>query len=583
MSGQPPLRAAPLPPKVSAPKVFLPKLVTVLREGYRFADLRRDTLAGLTVAIVALPLAMALAIASGAAPATGLVTAIIAGFLISALGGSRYQIGGPTGAFISVVYVIIAKHGYDGLVLATLMAGAILIVAGLLRVGTWMKYIPQPLITGFTAGIAVILLASQLKDLLGLQLEHVPAEFLPKLMALGADLANFNPWALGLALGSIAVIVGIRRWSPTAPGFLIAVVAAAAVVTVFGIPVDTIGSRFGGIPSALPALSLPDVSWMRLTALLPAAFTIAFLAGVESLLSAVVADGMTGGRHRSNTELIAQGVANIGSALFGGLPATGAIARTATNIRAGGRSPIAGMLHAVFLLLFVLFAARLAGYVPLPALAGVLAVVAWNMSEHGHFRHVLRAAPRGDRLVLLLTFGLTVLVDLTVAIEVGMVVAAFVFMVRMAQMVEVSSGMSLIEGDSDEDEGDRARPDNGNQRAQLPKGVEVFQISGPLFFGAANRLDNLLDHFYAPPKVFILRMRLVPFVDGSGGYALKNLAERCRRKGIVLIVSGLQPQPQRVLTKLEFTPREGGLHLAANFNEALKLAETFVGEPPPQA
>ena len=413
--------------------LFLPKLVTVLREGYRFADLRRDALAGLTVAIVALPLAMALAIASGAAPETGLVTAIIAGFLISALGGSRFQIGGPTGAFIPVVYVIIATHGFDGLVLATLIAGAILIVAGLLRVGTLMKYIPQPLITGFTAGIAVIIFASQIKDLLGLRLENVPAGFLPRLAALGADLGSFNPWALGLALGCIAIIVGLRRWSPTAPGFLVAVVAASAVVMVFAVPVDTIDSRFGGIPSALPALGFPEVSWARLTALLPAAFTIAFLAGVESLLSAVVADGMTAGRHRSNTELIAVGVANAGSALFGGLPATGAIARTATNIRAGGRSPVAGILHAAFLLLFVLAAADLAGYVPLPALAGLLAVVAWNMSEHGHFRHVLRAAPRGDRLVLLLTFGLTVFVDLTVAIEVGMVVAAFVFMIRMAR------------------------------------------------------------------------------------------------------------------------------------------------------
>ena len=560
------------------PALFLPKLVTVLREGYRFADLRRDALAGLTVAIVALPLAMALAIASGAAPETGLVTAIIAGFLISALGGSRFQIGGPTGAFIPVVYVIIATHGFDGLVLATLMAGAILIVAGLLRVGTLMKYIPQPLITGFTAGIAVIIFASQIKDLLGLRLENVPAEFLPRLAALGADLGSFNPWALGLALGCIAIIVGLRRWSPTAPGFLVAVVAASVVVMVFAVPVDTIDSRFGGIPSALPALGFPEVSWARLTALLPAAFTIAFLAGVESLLSAVVADGMTAGRHRSNTELIAVGVANAGSALFGGLPATGAIARTATNIRAGGRSPVAGILHAAFLLLFVLAAADLAGYVPLPALAGLLAVVAWNMSEHGHFRHVLRAAPRGDRLVLLLTFGLTVFVDLTVAIEVGMVVAAFVFMIRMAQMVEVSSGVTLIEGDDGEE--DPVRNGDRNQRAQLPRGVEAFQISGPLFFGAANRVDNLLDNLNAPPKVFILRMRLVPFVDASGVHALKNLAERCRRQGIVLIVSGLQPQPLGVLTKMEFLPREGGLHLAADFKQALKLAETFIGGAP---
>lgn len=577
------LMARQIPPRVPPPVPrFQPKLITLLRDGYGLGDLRLDALAGLTVAIVALPLAMALAIASGAAPETGLITAIVAGFLVSALGGSRFQIGGPTGAFIPVVYVIIATHGYDGLVLATLMAGAILVVAGLLRVGTLMKYIPQPLITGFTAGIAVIILASQFKDLLGLQLDVVPAEFLPKLAALGADLGSFNPWALGLALGCIAIILGMRRWSPSAPGFLVAVIAASVAVMLFGLPVDTIGSRFGGIPSAMPALRFPEIGWTQVIALLPAAFTIAFLAGVESLLSAVVADGMSGGRHRSNTELIAQGVANAGSALFGGLPATGAIARTATNIRAGGRTPIAGILHAVFLLLFVLLAADLAGYVPLPALAGLLAVVAWNMSEHGHFRHVLRAAPHGDKLVLLLTFGLTVLVDLAVAIEVGMVVAAFLFMFRMTGMVEAESGMTLIEQDRADDSEDQASGADTRQRARLPRDVEAFKIRGPLFFGVANRLDTLLDHFYAPPKVFILRMRLVPFVDASGVHAMKNLAERCRRTGIVLIVSGLQPQPRQVLAKMDFTPRDGTLHLATDFEEALRLAAVVVdGVPPP--
>ncbi|PRH81809.1 SulP family inorganic anion transporter [Arenimonas caeni] len=554
---------------------FHPKLLTVLSEGYRLSDLRADSVAGLTVAIVALPLAMALAVASGADPATGLLTAIVAGFLISALGGSRVQVGGPTGAFIPVIYAIIASHGYDGLVIATLMAGAILVVAGLLKVGTLMKYLPQPLITGFTAGIAVIIFASQLKDLLGLQVEDVPADFLPKLAVLYDHIGSFNGWALGLALACVLLIVGLRRLAPSAPGFLVAVVAASAAVTVFGLPVETIGSRFGGVPSTLPAPSLPALDLARCIALLPAALTIAFLAGIESLLSAVVADGMTGRRHRSNTELIGQGIANGASALFGGLPATGAIARTATNIRAGGRTPVAGMLHAGFLLAFVLLASDLASYVPLPALAGLLVVVAWNMSEHGHFRRTLRSAPRGDKLVLLLTFGLTVFVDLTLAIEVGMVVAAFSFMYRMAGMVEVSAGVQLIEDDNGEETNSDA---DAAQREQLPPGVEVYQIRGPLFFGAANRVDQLLDQLFTRPRVFILRMRLVPLVDASGVHSLATLAERCKRQGIVLVISGLQPQPLAVARRMGLSERPGELHFAPDFPAALRLAATLSGD-----
>lgn len=552
---------------------FHPKLLTVFAEGYRLSDLRADSVAGLTVAIVALPLAMALAVASGADPATGLLTAIVAGFLISALGGSRVQVGGPTGAFIPVIYAIIATHGYDGLVIATLMAGIILVVAGLLKVGTLMKYLPQPLVTGFTAGIAVIIVASQLKDLLGLQVDDVPAEFLPKLGVLWAHLDSFNGWALGLALGCIAIIVGLRKLAPSAPGFLVAVVLASAAVALLALPVDTIGSRFGGVPSSLPLPALPTLDLARCIALLPAALTIAFLAGIESLLSAVVADGMTGRRHRSNTELIGQGIANGASALFGGLPATGAIARTATNIRAGARTPVAGMLHAGFLLAFVLLASDLASFVPLPALAGLLVVVAWNMSEHGHFRHTLRSAPRGDKLVLLLTFGLTIFVDLTVAIEVGMVVAAFAFMHRMAGLVEVTSGVQLIEDDSN---GESAA--DATQREQLPPGVEVYQIRGPLFFGAANRLDNLLDQLFSRPNVFILRMRLVPLVDASGVHSLGTLAERCKRQGIVLVISGLQPQPMAVARRLGLEERPGELHFAPDFPSALRLARSLSGE-----
>ena len=550
-------------PKRKRP-VFLPKLITTFAEGYRLADLRGDSVAGLTVAIVALPLAMALAVASGADPGIGLVTAIIAGFLISALGGSRFQIGGPTGAFIPVVYAIIVAHGYDGLVLATLMAGALLVVAGLLRVGTLMKYLPQPLITGFTAGIAVIIFASQLKDLFGLTTPDLPAEFLPKLAAIWHYRGTFEPWALVLAVSAIAIIVLTRRLAPSAPGFLFAVVGTSLATLAFDLPVDTIGSRFGGIPSTLPALHLPAVDLARVVSLIPAALTIAFLAGIESLLSAVVADGMTGRRHRSNTELIGQGVANVGSALFGGLPATGAIARTATNIRAGARSPVAGMLHALFLLGVVLWASGLARYVPLPALAGVLAVVAWNMSEHGHFRHTLSAAPRGDKAVLLVTFALTVFVDLTVAIQAGMVLAAFSFMHRMAQMVEVGSGVRLI--------GDEDALGEEDQRADLPRDVEVYRISGPLFFGAANRLDNLMDQLYGKPRCFILRMRQVPLIDASGVHSLQGLIDRCRRKGIVLIVSGLQAQPMQVIRRMGIADRPGELHFVADFAAACALA-----------
>ena len=562
-------------------RMFEPKLVTVLREGYSLATLRKDAVAGLTVAIVALPLAMALAIASGTTPEKGLHTAIIAGFLISALGGSRVQIGGPTAAFIPVVFMVIQKFGYGGLILCTLLAGLMLIGAGLLRLGTLMKYMPQPVITGFTAGIAVSIFSSQVKDMLGLRMASVPAEFLPRWQAYAQHIATTQPAAVALTVMGLAVIVGLRKWKPNWPGFLIALLACTLAATAFALPAETIGSRFGALPSALPSFDFPRIPFERTLELLPSSFTIAFLAGVESLLSAVVADGMTGGRHRSNGELVAQGVANVGSALFGGLPATGAIARTATNIRSGGRTPVAGMLHAGFLLAFMLLLSPLMRYVPLAALAAVLLVVAWNMSEYENFRNTL-SAPKGDRLVLLLTFLLTVFIDLTVAIEVGVVVAALVFMFRMAEAVEVSSGIRSVDDDL---RPDAARDADLDQRARLPKGVEAYQISGPLFFGAANRLDNLLDQFTVPPKVFILRMRLVPIIDASGVHALQKLAERCHRKGIALVVSGLQDQPNRVLARMQTHEHPGELHLAPDFEHALKLAERLTRQaahPPAQ-
>ena len=555
-------------------RMFVPKLYTVLRGGYRWGDLRADTVAGLTVAIVALPLAMALAIASGTTPDKGLHTAIIAGFLISAFGGSRVQIGGPTAAFIPVVFVVIQKFGYGGMILCTLMAGLMLIGAGLLRLGTLMKYMPQPVITGFTAGIAVSIFSSQVKDLLGLRMGAVPAEFLPRWVAYGKHIASTQPAAVAMAVLGLAVIVALRRWRPNWPGFLIALLVCTGVCVAFALPAETIGSRFGNLPSALPGFEFPHIPFERTFELLPSAFTIAFLAGVESLLSAVVADGMIGGRHRSNAELVAQGVANVGSALFGGLPATGALARTATNVRAGARSPIAGILHAAFLLLFMLLLSPWMRYVPLAALAAVLLVVAWNMSEYQHFRHTM-SAPKGDRLVLLLTFFLTVFFDLTLAIQAGIVVAAFVFMFRMADAVEVTSGIRMLEGN-----GDGQVDEDATQRARLPAGVEAFQISGPLFFGVASRLDDLLDQFRVAPKVFILRMRLVPFIDASGMHALETLFDRCRRRGIVLVISGLQQQPRRLVSRMRLHPREGELHFVADFESALELSESLVAAAP---
>ncbi len=549
--------------------LYIPKLVTVLRQGYRWNDFRHDALAGLTVAIVALPLAMALAIASGAGPEKGLHTAIVAGFLISALGGSRVQIGGPTAAFIPVVFNVIDKFGYEGLILCTLLAGLILILAGVLRVGTLMKYMPQPVVTGFTAGIAVSIFSSQIKDLFGLHMEKVPAEFVARWTAYWQHFSSYTPAACVLAVGCLILIVLLRRYRPTWPGFLLAVIAGSIAVAAFGMPVDTIAIRFpGGIPATLPHFAFPHIPFERTAELLPSALTIAFLAGVESLLSAVVADGMMGGRHRSNCELVAQGVANAASALFGGLPATGALARTATNVRSGARSPIAGILHAGFLLLFVLVLAPLMSYVPLPALAAVLLIVAWNMSEIEHFKHLMKG-PIGDRVVLLLTFALTVAFDLTVAIEAGLVLAAFLFMHRMAEVVAVRSNGTLL----DEDQDDFNLEAEPNQRAQLPPGVEAFQFSGPLFFAVANRLDDVLSQFPTPPRIFILRMRLVPLIDTSGVTALKQMLKRCQRLGIQVIFSGLREQPREILQAMDVHESPPSLRFATNFEQALRLSQ----------
>lgn len=549
-------------------QIFVPKLITVLREGYGVSDFRSDVLAGLTVAIVAIPLAMAIGIASGTTPDKGLITAVVAGFLISALGGSRVQIGGPTGAFIVVVYGVIEKFGYDGLVVATLMAGVMLLFAGFARLGTWIKYIPQPVITGFTAGIAVIIFSSQIRDLFGLEIAKVPGDFLAKWEVFWDARGSFNIEACGVSMGALLIIILLRKYAPQIPAFLTAVFAASIAVAGFHLSVPTIGSAFGGIPSHLPMPHMPEgVTLEHMWVLLPSAFTIAFLAGIESLLSAVVADGMINSRHRSNCELVAQGFANIASAFFGGMPATGAIARTVTNIRSGAKSPVSGILHAVFILLAMIAFSSLAVYVPLAALAAILLVVSWNMSEHEKIRHLMHA-PMGERLVMIITFLLTVTVGLTEAIEVGVVMAAILFMHQMSKAVEIATHSTLIAEDKN-DFNSMKRPD-----IVLPEGVQIYHIRGPLFFGMATRLIDVVEQMNLVPKVFILNMSDVPMIDSSGQEALATFLKRCAQKNVFVILCGLQYGPRKILRKLghhdDVTPEH---MFVQNLQEAMAIAQ----------
>ncbi|NBE06598.1 SulP family inorganic anion transporter [Paragemmobacter ruber] len=507
----------------SAPEPeFLPKILTVLGEGYRASDLRADALAGLTVAIVALPLSMAIAIASGVEPERGLYTTIIGGFLVSALGGSRFQIGGPAGAFIVLVSACVMAIGIDGLILATFLSGFLLMAAGALRLGTYIRFIPYPVTVGFTAGIAVIIFASQIRDLFGLTLATPePGEIVEKVHVLWAARDTVTPAAVAVALGVIAVIQGIKRWRPGAPGMLIAVALASVAVAALALPVETIGTKFGDLPRTPPAPALPVPTADALWQALPWAVSFTLLGAIESLLSAVVADGMSGARHRSNAELVAQGAANVGSALFGGFCVTGTIARTATNVRAGSRGPVSGMLHALFVLAFMLIAAPLAAYIPLAALAGVLAVVAWNMAEKEEFWHLLRAS-RADAMVLLVTFLLVVFRDLTEGIIVGFALGGLVFIARMSEAAEVTDAADMAISTADDDR-------------------VVIRLRGPWFFGAAARLGSVLERIADRPREFVIDLTDVPMIDSSGARSFLLLARRMARRGGILTVVGARP------------------------------------------
>jgi sulfate permease, SulP family len=505
---------------------FTPKLLTVWREGYGLGALRADALAGLTVAIVALPLSMAIAIASGVGPERGLYTAIVGGFLVSALGGSRYQIGGPAGAFIVLVAGCVAAIGVTGLILATMLSGLVLIAAGVLRLGTYIRYIPYPVTVGFTAGIAVIIFASQLREMFGLTLPgEEPGEIVAKVRSLWAARGTVTWAAVAVATVTAGVILGLRKSRPHWPGMLIAVIFASIVVAGLGLPVATIGTRFGALPQLLPAPALPDLSLWR--AALPWAASFALLGAIESLLSAVVADGMTGARHRSNAELIAQGVANVGSGLFGGFCVTGTIARTATNVRAGSRGPVSGMLHSVFLLLFLILAAPLAAYIPLAALAGVLAVVAWGMAERRELFALLRSS-RGDALVVLVTLLIVIFRDLTEGILVGFALAGLVVLRRMSETVEVSQAERL--------------------GTALPRADRVvYYLRGPYFFGAAAQLGGVLDRIAEAPRALVIDLTEVPLIDSSGAQSFQRLARQAARRGGQLYLVGLKPALQRQL------------------------------------
>lgn len=549
-----------------------PKLLTILREGYTHKMFQGDLLGGLTVGIVALPLAIALAIASGVKPEQGLYTAIFAGFVIAVLGGTRTGISGPTGAFIVIVYGIVQRYGYDGLVVATLIAGVLLVVMGLARMGAFLKFVPYPVVVGFTAGIALIIFSSQVSDFLGLRIEKVPADFVEKWIEYARNISTVNPYSLGVGVVSLLIIVFWNKLIKKVPGQLVAILLVTFVVQIFQLPVETIETRFGAVPNTLPTPHLPAVSWELIQQLFSPALTIAILAALESLLSAVVADGMTGTRHRSNMELVAQGAGNIVSVIFGGVPATGAIARTATNIKSGGTTPVSAIFHCIFLLLVLLFIGKWAALIPMATLSAVLLVVAYNMSEWREFVHLLKS-PRGDVAVLLTTFLLTVFIELTVAIQVGIMLAAFLFLQKMSTETQVDLITDTLRAGDDDIH--KTRDMSG---IKIPDGVEVFEIYGSLFFGAVSQFKESIRVVAKKPKVLILRMRNVLTIDASGIRVLEELAEESKENGYILVFSAVSRKVYRVMRQTGFTKMVGRGRFAGDIFGALDIAEKHLDE-----
>jgi len=535
---------------------------------YRRSDLAQDVIAGLTVGVVALPLAMAFAIASGVPPQAGIFTAIIGGFLISALGGTRVCIGGPTGAFIVILAGIAAQYGIENLAICTVMAGLLLMAMGVARLGAAIKFIPYPVTMGFTSGIAVLIFSTQIKDFFGLDITTVPSEFLPKMKALWSVRQSVNWPTVVLAAGSLALI---KLWPKAlqrrVPGSIVALILGTVIVAWAGLPVETIGSRFGGIPQGLPVLAAPRLDWENLRHLFPPALTIALLAAIESLLCAVVADGMTGDRHDANQELIAQGIANVVCPLFGGIAATGAIARTATNIRSGARTPVAGIVHAVTLLVILLAAAPLARHVPLATLGAVLITVALHMGEWHNFSRLARW-PKSDALVFLSSFALTVLIDLTVAVEIGMVLAAVLFIKRVAETTEISEVRN---------EADSESAVHSLEGKRIPPGVLIYEVAGAFFFGAADKLESALRRLKEEPEILILRMRRVHAMDATGLNALEDLVERLQEHGKTVIISGAQAQPLSVIEKAGFVDVIGRENFCPHVTAALERATALTG------
>lgn len=551
--------------------MYKPKLISLLDDkenGFSKEQFFKDLIAGIIVAIIALPLSIALGISSGVSPEKGLITAIIAGFIISLLGGSRVQIGGPTGAFVVIVFGIIQNHGVDGLIIATFMAGIILVLFGLLRFGSLIKYIPYPITVGFTSGIAVTLFSTQVKDFLGLSMTKTPSEFIPKWEAYISHMNTTNLYTLAIGLLALIILIFWPKINKKIPGSLIALIVTTLVVFIFNLPVATIGSQFGKISSNIPIPHIPNLNLNTLKALIGPAFTIALLGGIESLLSAVVSDGMIGDKHNSNAELIAQGIANMGSSLFGGIPATGAIARTAANVKNGGRTPISGIVHSITLLLIMLVFMPLAKFIPLTTLSAILIIVSYNMSEWRTFKAILKA-PKSDIAILLTTFFLTVLFDLVIAIGIGMVVSMCLFMRRVATSIEVNE---LNESDCS----DKSNIDTDMENLKVGENVLVYDIRGHLFFGAVDTFMNTMKEINDDAKVLVLRMRHTKTLDITGYKQIKNISLSCKSRNMTLIISELQEQPKKVMRLMGFIDTLGEDHFATNFDEALEKANSLI-------